>query len=228
MSLLQIMASREASSLYDTFEGSGAIDSGKWDVYEGNTYNSGHQAVTRTGDQYSAAITGADADSTSWFNDGEGLLHYVEFAGDFEFIARNIGINSGADAGDFQFGGVICWLSSGNWEFAVAGNRAGNAENTIEYKVTISETSNQNDIDDDAITSHKCDLRVTRSGSTVNFYYQQPGESNNWTLLDHDGLSGGRVGFNTSTVRVGLVSYGFASPANFTITCDQVEIPSGF
>lgn len=215
----------EPNDIHDTFDGSGSLDSALW-----NTYNPSEPAitVTRTGGHYNGAVTGAGQSDTTWFDGDEGQLHYQTFTGDFEVIYRNIGILSGSDPGtEFQFVCLVVWLSANNWEFAGAGNRGSVATNTIEYKSTVASSSAQNDIGTDAITNDKCDMRVTRVGSTVNFYYQQPGTSpDSWTLLPHSSLSH-RVSFGTGAVRVGIATYGFSFPTDFVGTCDQVEIPVG-
>lgn len=214
---------------YDSFDGSGALDTNLWDTYEGQD-TSGLLTISQTGGRYTGAHSSGDAADTEWFNGDEGRLDYVTFTGDFEFIARGIGLAASPtpDEGDFQFCGILVRLSAGNWEFAVAGNRASNDGNTIEYKTTQSSSSTQNDIGQDAIWNYKADLRVVRSGSDVDFYYQDPSNTtDSWTLLDHDGLGAGRVNFGTGAVQVGLITYGFATVAAFTGECDQVEIPTG-
>lgn len=213
------------STVYDSFTGAGAIDSNKW-----NTYQAAEPAISvaQANNRYEGTVSGAGATDTTWFQGDEGRMDYVTFNGDFDFIARNIGLRSGSTVNEFQFCGIIGWLSANNWEFAVAGNRGTIASNTCEYKVTITSTSNQNDIGNNAITNDRCDLRVTRSGSTVTFYYQQAGTSpDSWTSFDHDGLAGGRVSFGTGDMRVGLITYGYDTPVDFVGSCDQVEIPSG-
>lgn len=210
---------------YDSFTGSGSLDASKW-----NTYNGSEPAISvaQANNRYEGTVTSAGATDTTWFDADEGRMDYVTFNGDFEFIARNIGLRSGSDTASFQFCGIICWLSANNWEFAVAGNRENLASNTSEFKVTIASNSEQDDIGTNAITNDRCDLRITRVGSSVNFYWQQPGTSpDSWTLFDHDGLTGGRVSFGTGDVRVGIVTYGYNSPTDFVGSCDQIEIPSG-
>lgn len=211
---------------YDTFDGSGSLDSEKW-----NVYNPSEPAISvaQANGRYEGTVTSAGETDTTWFNSDEGQMHYVTFTGDFEMIARNIGLRSGSDPGtEYQFCGLGGWLSATNSEFAVCGNRGTDATNTIEYKVTISGSSNQDDLGTNAITNDRCDLRITRVGSTVTFYFQQTGTSpDSWTSIDHDGLPGSRVSFGTGAMRVGIITYGFSFPTDFVGSCDQIEIPVG-
>lgn len=190
-----------------------------------HTYNGAAPVtVNLVGETYRSSIAGGDAAATTWYNGDEGRMDYVEFTGDFDVVASSVGLLTGADPGDFQFCGLICWLSATNYEFAVAGNRSP-ATSTIEYKATVSGTSYQNDIGTDAIASHVCDLRVARVGSTVTFYCRAVGATE-WTTLPHSSLFG-RVSFGTSTVRIGLLTYGYAFVAAFTGGCDSVVATTG-
>ena len=214
------------SGLYDSFNGSGDLDSNKWNVYDPDSETA--LSVSQNDGQYQGVVTGAGNTDTTWFDTDEGVLHYVTMTGDFEMIARNIGILSGSDPGtEFQFAGLMVWLSAGNYEFTVVGNRGTDATNTHENKATVSSSSAQNDEGTNSAWSDRSDLRVTRVGSTVTFYRQQPGTSpDSWATNDHASLSQ-RVSFGTGAVRVGLITYGFSFPTNFTSACDQVEIPVG-
>lgn len=190
-----------------------------------HTYNGAAPVtVNLTGETYRSSIAGGDAAATTWFNGDEGRMDYVTLTGDFDITASSVGLLTGADPGDFQFCGLICWLSATNYEFAVAGNRPP-ATSTIEYKATVSGTSYQDDLGTDAIASHICDLRVTRVGSTVTFYYRAVG-GGSWTSIPHSSLTA-RPSFGTGAVRVGLVTYGFAFVAAFTAGCDSVVATVG-
>lgn len=189
-----------------------------------HTYQGSAVSATETAGVYSASIPGGDAAGTTWFDADEGRLDYLTFSGDFDVQANNIGLSSGATADDYQFCGLMVWLSSDNYEFAVAGNR-GPTTSTIEYKATVASSSDQADLGTDIISSHRCDLRVTRSGSSVNFYYKAVG-AGTWINIPHSNLSP-RVSFSTGDVRVGLVTYGFAFVAAFTSECDSVTVNSG-
>lgn len=183
-------------------------------------------SATETDGVYSASIGAGLHDETTWYNADEGRLDYVTLTGDFDIRAHNIGLTSGATPGDYQFCGLLVWLSSGNWEFAVAGNRAATTS-TIEYKSTLSNSSTQNDIGTNAITNHMCDLRAVRTGSTVSFYYRQVGEGEgDWLLLPHASLSH-RVAFGAGAVRVGIITYSFSGVAAFTSSCDSVQVAEG-
>ena len=189
-----------------------------------HTYNSGAVSVTEVSGTYTASIPGGDSAATTWFNTTEGRLDYLEFTGNFEVIASNIGLTSGATADDFQFCGLAVWLSTLNYEFAVAGNR-GATTSTVEYKSTLAGSSVQNDTGTDSIVSHRCDLRVRRSGSTVTFDRRDVGGST-WTSIPISSLSH-RVSFGTGAVRVGIITYGFAFVAAFDSACDSVTVVSG-
>jgi hypothetical protein len=189
-----------------------------------HTYQASDVSVTQVGSTYTASIPGGDAAASTWFNTDEGRLDYVTFTGDFDVVATNIGLASGATVDDFQFCGLAVWLSSQNYEFAVAGNR-GATTSTVEYKSTLAGSSVQNDTGASSITSHRCDLRVERSGSTVTFYRRAVGGST-WTTIPHSGLSH-RVSFGTGAVRVGILTYGFAFVAAFTSECISVVATTG-
>lgn len=189
-----------------------------------HTYNVDDVSVTEVSETYTASIGAGDAAATTWYLTDEGRLDYLTFTGDFEVIASNIGLTSGATADDFQFCGLGVWLSTLNYEFAVAGNR-GATTSTVEYKSTLSGSSVQADTGLDSIVSHRCDLRARRSGSTVTFDRRAVGGST-WTSIPISGLSH-RVSFGTGAVRVGILTYGFEFVAAFTSTCDSVTVVSG-
>ena len=212
-----------ASTIYDTFDGSGGIDSNLWD-----TLNASDISVTQSGGRYVGDVAAGSGNDSLWFHASEGRLDYVTITGDFDFISRGHQILTGNDAGDVQFSGVIVRLSSGNWEFIVAGNRTTAATNTIELKSTTSGTSNVDDLGDDVVLSGIYDLRARRVGSAVDFFYQDNAESpDNWTMVDHDGLPGARVSFGTGAVQIGITTYGQNLGPTFTCGIDQVEIPVG-
>lgn len=214
------------SDIYDTFDGSGALDSAKWTSYEdGDT--SGELTITQSGGQYNAAHASSSNAATTWFDAEEGRMDYVEFTGDFDFICRNVGIGTTGTASDYQFCGPIVWLSSDNYEFSVIGMRGGSSV-VNERKSTAASNSTVSEHSGAQISGGFADIRVTRAGSTVSWYWQTPGTSpDSWTDITSSFASLGRVAFGTNTVRVGLVTYGFLAIAAFTGTCDQVEIPVG-
>lgn len=191
-----------------------------------HSYDAAAVSVSLTGsNEYLASIPGGNANGTLWWVGDEGRMDYVTVSGDFDIRALNVGLKSGSDANDFQFCGLICWVSALNYEFGVAGNRGGTG-NTIEYKSTLAGSSNQGDIGANAITGGQCDLRVVRSGSTVTFYWRQVGASEgSWTALPHSGFS--RPSYGTGPVRVGLVTYGYLDVVAFTGGCQRVEAVSG-
>jgi hypothetical protein len=190
-----------------------------------HTYNAGAVSVTEVSETYTASVGAGDASGTTWFTSSEGRLDYVEFTGDFNVIASNAGLVTGATTNEYQFCGLAVWLSATNYEFAVAGNRGADATNTVEYKATVNAASQQDDTLTDSITLHKCDLRVQRVGSTVVFYYRRPGDTT-WITIPHSGLFQ-RVSFGTGTVRVGLLTYGFGTVTAFTSSCDSVVATIG-
>jgi hypothetical protein len=190
-----------------------------------HTYNVGDVSVTEVSETYTASIPSGDASGTTWFTSSEGRLDYVEFTGDFDVVASNVGLVTGATTNEFQFCGLAVWLSAQNYEFAVAGNRGSDATNTVEYKSTLSGSSQQDDTGTNSITSHRCDFRVQRVGSTVVFYYRRVGDET-WITVPHSSLFH-RVTFGTSTVRVGLLTYGFSTVTAFTSSCDSVVATIG-
>lgn len=222
------------STVHDNFNGATqALDSAKWDTYEdGDT--SSDLTVQQEDGKYNGAVGAGDADTTLWFDTAQGRHDYVTLSGDFDVIARNVGLADSPtpDENDFQFCGLMVWLSSHNYEFAVVGNRGGTG-NTIECKITNDAgggDSTQTDLGQDYATNYRMDVRVTRVGSTVRWYTQAPGTSpDSWTEITStfDGLSNDRISFGTGAVRVGLVTYGYLFVAAFDGTCDQVEIPTG-
>ena len=214
------------TDVYDSFEGSGALNSSLWDTYDPDSETA--LTVTQSGGKYNGSVSGAGELDTTWLGVDEGVMHSVQLTGNIDFIGRNAGLDSGSDPGfEYQFCGLIIWLSAGNYEFIVPGNRGTIATNTIEYKSTLASSSTQNDIGTDAIWNDKADLRIRRIGSTVTFWYQQPGTSpDNWIEIPMSSLSH-RVDFGTGTVRCGMITYGFSFPTNFTGTIDQIEIPTG-
>ncbi|HMR01234.1 MAG TPA: hypothetical protein PKA32_02480, partial [Candidatus Gracilibacteria bacterium] len=213
------------SGVYDTFDGSGGLDPAKWDTY--NAADPSRLEITQNGGRYYADLKGdADPQQTLWYNGNEGRMDYQTFTGDFEFIVRNIGLDSfSGSSWEYQLCGLSVWQSPLNYEFAVIGNR-GETYSTLEYKITNAGSSTQNDIGANSFPTGKGDLRVVRSGSNVDFYYKQPSASS-WTLIDHDSLFANRINFGTGAVRVGLITYGFSYPDPFICTADQVEIPTG-
>ena len=193
-----------------------------------HTYNASGSGVTvdLVDGEYRSSIAGGDASGSTWFESSEGRLDYLTMTGDFDVVAENVGLLSGATAEDYQFCGLICWLSANNYEFAVAGNR-GSTTSTVEYKATVASASYQDDTGTDSITSHRCDFRVTRSGSTVTFYYRQVGQGDgDWITLPHSSLTA-RVSFGTGPLRVGIVTYGFSFVEAFTAGCDLIDVRSG-
>lgn len=189
-----------------------------------HTYQSSAVSVTEVSETYTASVPGGDASGTTWFTTSEGRLDYVTFTGDFDVVASNVGLSSGATATEFQFCGLAVWLSAQNYEFSVAGNRGDNSS-TVEYKSTLAGSSSQNDTGDGSITGHRCDLRAARVGSTVTFYYREVGDTS-WLTIPHSSLSH-RVSFGTGAVRVGLVTYGFNFVTAFTSACDSVVATIG-
>lgn len=190
-----------------------------------HTYQAADVSVTQSGSTYTASIGAGDASGTTWFTTSEGRLDYVTFTGDFDVTASNIGLTSGATVNDFQFCGLAVWLSSLNYEFAVAGNRGTDATSTIEYKSTLAGSSQQDDTLTDSITNHICDIRVARVSSTVTFYYREVGDTS-WITIPHSSLAH-RVSFSTGAVRVGIVTYGFGTVVAFTSSCDSVVATVG-
>lgn len=220
--------------VYDTFDGSGALSSSLWDEYDEDSDTSAELTVTQSGGRYTGTVSSGNVDDTLWFNASQGMLHYVTLNGDFDFIARNIGLASTPtpEENDFQFCGVICWLADRDYEFAVVGNRS-NPGNTVECKITDTSGGGDSEVVDlgqDYASSYKMDVRVVRSGSSVSWYVQDPGTSpDSWTNITStfDGMTKSRTSFGTGNVRVGLITYGQGSVDAFTGECDQVEIPTG-
>ena len=138
-----------ALDLYDTFSGSGALDSGKWSTYDEDSDTAAELSVTQSGGRYTATVSAGNVDDTLWFNASQGRVDYVTLSGDFDFIARNIGLASSPtpDENDFQFCGVICWLADRDYEFAVVGNRS-NPGNTVECKITDTSAGGDSEVDD--------------------------------------------------------------------------------
>lgn len=224
-----------SSTLHDTFDGSGSLDAGKWSTYDEDSDTAAELSVTQSGGRYTATMSAGNVDDTLWFNASQGLLHYVTFSsGDFDFIARNIGLAASPtpDENDFQFCGVICWLADRDYEFTVVGNRS-NPGNTVECKITDTTAGGDSEVDDLGLnyaSNYKMDVRVTRVGSAVSWYVQDPGTSpDSWTNITStfDNMTKARTSFGTGSVRVGLITYGQGTVAAFTGECDQVEIPTG-
>lgn len=219
---------------YDTFDGSGALDAAKWDTYDADSDTSAELTITQLSGRYNAAISSGNVDDTLWFNTSQGRHDYVTISGDFDFIARSIGLAATPtpDENDFQFCGVMVWLADHEYEFAVVGNRS-NPGNTVECKITDDAGGGDSEVEDlgqDYASSYKMDIRVTRVGSTVRWYVQDPGTSpDSWTEITStfDGMTKARTSFSTGSVRIGLITYGQGSVAAFTGHCDQVEIPTG-
>jgi hypothetical protein len=215
------------ASVYDTFGGSGSLDSDLWTTYD-ESISTDNLEVTQSGGRYNADWKGDDTpQETLWFNSVEGQMHYISFNGDSQVIFRNIGLHSGIDDDEYQFCGPMVHKSVGNFMWSGVGNRPSNRR-TIEYKVkhTGTENSSQNDIGNNALAGYKADLRCTVTSGVATIAYSEPG-ANSWTDLDHGSLSGGKVSMS-GEYKVGLVAYGFDEFATpFVGTCDQVEIVSG-
>lgn len=210
------------STLHDSFNGTGGLDPAKWDTFQPSAVS-----IIQSGGRYVASIPAGNADGTTWFNGSEGRLDYQTFTGDFEVIARNIGIEGSINPNDFQFCGLCVRASAGNYEFNVVGERGTDGSNTLEYKSTVGFSSTQNDLVDNTAVNHKLDLRVTRQGSTVRFWYQDPtNTTDNWLETPMSNLSQ-RTSFGTGAVQVGILTYGFAFVDAFQGVCDQYEIVSG-
>lgn len=232
-SIPAVTASGDVRNVYDSFDGSGGLDSSKWLTYEdGDT--SSDLTITQTGGRYQGAVSAGDPDTTTWFNTDQGRHDYVLLSGDFEVILRGAGLASTPtpDENDFQFCGLMVWLSDHNYEFTVVGNRS-TPGNTVEYKITDDTAggdSDQDDLGQDYADNYKMDLRVTRVGSTVRWYVQDPSTTpDSWTEItsSFDALAKARISFGTGQVRVGMITYGLNTVAAFNGEVDSVEIPVG-
>lgn len=227
MILLGGLASLPAAAgpAYDSFDGSGALSSSLW-----NTYGTGSDlTITQTGGKYNAAHAGSADANTTWFDADRGILHYVVFPAneDFDFIIRNAGIGNTGTANDYQFCGLFCGVpQAGDYEFMVNGMRGG-ASVVQERKSTVSNNSSQSEHTGSFIVSGNSDMRVTRSGSTVSWYTQAPGDPDSWTDVTSSYTTLGRVSFGTGAVWVGIICYGYLAVASFTGNVDQAENPSG-
>jgi hypothetical protein len=189
-----------------------------------HTFQGGLVSVTQVGDTYTATIPAGNANTTTWWESVEGRTDFLNFTGDFDVEARNIGITSGAVPGQFQFGGLMVRQSPLNYEFNVAGNRGG-VVSTVEYKATEAGVSTQNDVTANAITNHRCDIRVTRIGSTVTWYYKEVG-ANTWITTPMGNLNF-RTDIGTGAVQVGLITYAYGTVGEFFTACDSVIVNSG-
>jgi hypothetical protein len=195
-----------------------------------HTYQAGSlTTVANTDGVYSADIGEGSVDQTnaaptSWFDTLQGRLDYLTLTGDFDIQANNIGLATGATVDEYQFCGLMAWESDGNYQFAVAGNR-GSTVSTIEYKSTVAFSSNQNDIGINAISNYRCDLRITRVGSLITFYFRQVGGTT-WTTLPHSSLFN-YVSLGAGPLRIGLVTYGWTYVPSFTTECTSVIVNSG-
>tara|TARA_R100001143_G_scaffold28420_2_gene28086 strand:+ start:2706 stop:3470 length:765 start_codon:yes stop_codon:yes gene_type:complete len=222
------------STVYDTFDGSGALNSSLWDTYDADSDTSEELTVTQTGGSYNGAIGSVDSSDTLWFNTSQGRHDYVTMSGDFDFIARNIGLAASPipEENDFQFCGIMVWIADHTYEFVVVGNRS-NPGNTVEVKITENTAGGDSDADDlgqDYASNYRMDIRVVRSGSTVTWYVQAPGTTpDSWTDLtsNFNALSLSRTSFGTGSVRIGMVTYGQGNVDAFTGVVDQIEIPTG-
>lgn len=181
-------------------------------------------SVALVNDRYTAAFTGGDAGDTTWFNADTGRYDAVALTGDGEFIAYNVGIDTGSNPGQFQLCGVGVFVDPLNYGFAVVGNRAGPGH-TVECKYTIAGSSYVNDSGANSVPTDKADIRVVRTGGSLTFYYRLVGDVD-WILLPHAALAA-QLDVGTGVVYVGLVTYGYAYPDPFTASCDQFEVVSG-
>lgn len=213
--------------IYDTFGGSGGLDSDLWATYEdGDT--SSELTITQTGGKYNAAHGSSSDAITTWFNGERGRVDYFVLNGDFDVILRGAGIGTTGTSNDYQFSGLFCGLEQpDDYEFMVNGIRGGSSV-IQERKSTVSDNSSQSEHTGGFISGGFSDMRVVRSGSTVTWYTQAPGTSpDSWTEVTSSYTSLGRVSFGTSDVWIGLITYGYLAIASFTGTVDQVEVPVG-
>lgn len=217
----------QIDGIYDSFDGSGALDSSKWTTYEDGSTSS-ELTITQSGGKYNAAHGSSSDAITTWFNGDRGRLDYFVMSGDFDVVLRGAGIGTTGTANDFQFCGLLCGLSQpDDYEFMVNGIRGGSSV-VQERKSTVSDNSSQSEHSGAFISGGFSDMRVKRVGSTVTWYTQAPGTSpDSWTEVTSSYTSLGRVSFGTSDVWIGIVTYGYLAIASFTGTVDQVEILVG-
>ena len=212
------------SQVYDNFNGSGAIDSSKWQIYN-ESISTSYLEITQSGGYFYADWKGdAVSQTTLWFNGDEGQLYYFEFNDDCQLVFEGIRLLSGSSASEYQFIGPCAHNAALDYMFAVAGNRGGTG-NTIEYKVKHDGTSNssQNDTGSNTWTG-SVDIRVTVVSGVVTFEYWN---GSSWIDIPHQNLSGGKVDMS-GTFKIGLICYGFDAYADpFVGACSQVKIISG-
>lgn len=198
-----------------------------------HTYNGAAPVtVNLVGETYRSSIAAGDSALTTHFNADRGRLDYLSVTGDCVIDFINIGLISGATNEDYQFCGVAVYNTSSpptfgpDYMFGVIGQR-GPTGNTLEFKITINDVSNQNDTGPNTFPTGRGDIRVIRSGSSITMYYRQPGQTDDdWILVPHSSLSNYPVTFD-ATVRVGIVTYGAYYIEAFSAGCDAVYVNSG-
>ena len=226
-------AAASVSNAYDDFSGSGALNSSLWNFEDHSGTAATVVTVTRSGGKYDGAMASGNANPSTWFNADQGLHHYFTCTGDFEFIARSIGV-ADATTDDFQAAFVQIWGSDHVYEFVAPGNFGTGRNQILECKINDATGGGDSETADvtSALTGGLCDLRVQRVGSTVSWYRQGPTDgtaTDSWTDITSSftGMFKSRAPFGTGAVRVCIGAYGFETIAACTAEILQVELPTG-
>ncbi|MDB4292128.1 hypothetical protein N9954_01880 [Maribacter sp.] len=222
-------------SLSDDFNGSGALV----DYVTNN--EAALPQVTQSEGRYHALLTDNTNNITLHFHEDQGRLDAKLLEFPFEFIARNIGIGTVADAqiaptdanGPYLFSGVqvhVADLDSFNSSHVVVGHR-GSAGFTIEGKNTVNGDSSVNDIGKNTVPSGRADIRIVGNDNrTLTVYWQLPNmnyqtTADSWTMYKDTGILPGASPTYGNSVYVGLITYAYGSTGvPFVGTCDAIQI----
>ena len=202
----------------DTFAG-GSLDP-SWSVHNPSlvqvAVGSGALSLTPT-------MTGG---GNIWFNDGEGPLVYKTITGDFT-VTTVAHAEDPANPGnppptEYRLGGLLVRDPGGapgmrNSAHVALG--AGDVTHpiTVEDKTTVASASNYLFY---SIPSPDIELRITRSGATIDLYYRAVG-AGMWTLARshaHPEMP--------STVQVGMMVYSLNAPPGIRVAFDEISCTS--
>ncbi len=197
--------------------------------------------VARVAGRYHANLTDNTGNVTLHFNQDQGRLDAKRVTFPFDYVARNIGIGTQADAqtapapqgSPFVFAGVqvhVLDLESRNSSHVVVGHR-GSTHYTVEGKNTVDGNSSVNDVGANTAPDGRADIRIVGNPDrTLTVYWQVPNldptnTPDQWTLYRGDGTLPGPAPAYGDEVYVGLITYAYQSNGlPFVGTCDEVEL----
>jgi hypothetical protein len=162
-----------------------------------------------------------------WFNDNEGPYVYKEISGDFTVTAVAHATDPGnpgqSPPPEYRLGGLLV---------RDPGSVAG-ARNSVHVAVGAGDVGNPVAVEDKTTTASASDfllhtvpapdveLRITRTGTTIDLYYREIGAPM-WTLArshEHPELP--------ATVQVGMMAYANEAPPSIRVSFDEIACQPG-